>query len=202
MKFPIFAVILAFSTTPAQATIDSWTSVLYPVPSMQEEGYCLVPALAWDGISNFGTRQTLAAQALSKPYRVQTQLNEGEDGDGLTPNINELAAAGITFKTDADWDKLDNLKLTITAPSRKLSTLEDRETLNRQLKLAIYAGVTNMFDSQVKKVIVEIKGLPDQTAMKNPIPAKFTSAFSKESPYLKSIETEIGIRGTGIEHCQ
>lgn len=71
MKTKILGLLFASTlATSAFATIDSYTTVKYPVSKMHDSGVCLVTSLAHDGITNAGTAQLLAVSALNKPFKI------------------------------------------------------------------------------------------------------------------------------------
>lgn len=186
---------------PAFATIDSYTSVKIPVRGMHESGVCLIDTLAWDGISNIGTSQMLANTALNGPLRVPG-IQAGEDAEGLV-QVNLLYQSGVNVAIDVDMDLLDRATVTIDASkaSANAKSVEERQDVINNVKIAIYAGVINAVDSIVKVTKVELKGLPNQKGLSSTVPLSFKSNFTKSSPYLEIIKKDLNLV-EGLKHCR
>lgn len=195
----IFASTLA---TSAFATIDTYSTVKYPVSMMQDSGVCLVTSLAHDGITNAGTAQLLAVSALKGPFKIPG-IQAGEDSEGLV-QVNMLYNQGIDMEFVLDWNSDDMSKAELiidaTAASKNAASVEQRTEVVRLVKTAIVASVTNSLTGLVKQVKLTIKGLPNQKGIVNPIPATFNSSFTKASPYLAGVKKELNIV-EGIEKC-
>lgn len=202
MKSHLIALTLtSIMTVSAFATIDSYTSVKIPVHGMHESGVCLIDSLAWDGISNLGTAQMVAANALNGPLKIPG-FQAGEDAEGLV-QVNMLYQSGVAVAIEVDQDKMNTAVVTIDASkaSATAKTIEEKEAVVRLVKIAIIAGVENTIDSMITTTKVELKGLPNQKGIKTPVPAAFNSKFTKASPYLTGIKKELDVV-MGTKNCR
>lgn len=194
MKKSLLALSLSvIMSATAFATIDSYTTVQIPVSGMHESGVCMIKSLAWDGVSNIGTREIVAAQALNGPFKIHG-MQAGEDSEGLV-QVNVLYGSGVKVAIDVDMDSFNKATITIDASeaSAKAKTIEERTEVIRNVKIAIYAGIQNTISSLVKTAKVELKGLPNQTGIKGAVPVVFKSSFTKVSPYLATIKKELNM---------
>lgn len=203
MKTKIFGFLFATTlVSSAFATIDTYSTVKYPVSMMQDSGICLVTSLAHDGITNAGTAQLLAVSALNRPFKIPG-IQAGEDSEGLV-QVNMLYNQGIDMEFVLDWNAEDmskaELVIDATNASKNAVTIEQRTEAVRLIKTAIVAGVTNSLTGMVKQIKLTLKGLPNQKGIVNPIPAAFNSNFTKTSPYLAGVKKELNIV-EGIEKC-
>ncbi len=179
------ALISAFAPALAQATVDSYVITEVPAPHSQEEGYCMIPVHSWDGASSWESGAMMTSISLQSPLMIKQFMN----GEGETMDANALSGTGITFKYE--YDTVATLEIDVKEAFNRLSKSEAVQAT----KLAIYAGVVNKLGSSLSgSVRVTLKGLPANQGVSKPIPAKFQSAFSKGSPYLKALKTELGIR--------
>jgi hypothetical protein len=201
MKSKLFIATLILSATHAMATIDSYTVVKFPVHAMHEERICMVDSLAHDGISNIGTHQMLVINALNNPFKIPA-IHNGEDENGLLDNVNMLYQQGIKLSIDVEYSTVDKATLTIDASeaSKNAKSIGERAEIIRNVKLAIYSGVINSIDTIFKTIKIELKGLPDQSDLSSKVPEKFNSNFTKNSPYMQLIQTELNIKD-GIRNC-
>lgn len=201
MKYFLALALTSFMTTSAFATIDSYVNVKIPVHGMHESGVCLIDTLAWDGISSIGTAQSLAGSALNGPLKIPA-FQAGEDAEGLV-QVNMLYQSGVTVGIEVDMDNFDKatIKVDATKATATAKTLEERQEVIKNVKIAIYAGVHNTVDGMVKVAKVELKGLPDQKGIKNVVPTAFKANFTKASPYLATVKKELNIVD-GAKNCR
>jgi hypothetical protein len=185
----------------AMATHNGFTKVQIPISGINNSSYCLIKTLAVDGITSLESSKLLAARALNSPFRV-AGFQSGEDKNGLL-QINVLHNSGIKVEIIADGDELRNNMIIIDASkaTKSAKTLEQRSRVIHLVKLALYSGVKNTLDSQLKTAFVQLKGLPDQRGVESPVPLKFNSAFSANSPFLRNLKTELDILDAN-EECQ
>ena len=194
MKKSLLALTLTtIMSATAFATIDSYVTVQIPVSGIHESGVCMIKSLAWDGVSNIGTKELVASQALNGPFKIHA-MQAGEDNEGLV-QANALYGSGVKVAIDVDMDSFNKAPITVdaTEASSKAKTLEERAEVVRNVKIAIYAGIQNTISSMVKTAKVELKGLPNQTGIKGAVPAAFKSSFTKVSPYLATIKKELNM---------
>jgi len=192
-KHLLLATLTTLVSLSSFATIDSYVTIKYPVQGMHEAGYCIIDSLAWDGISNIGTKEMLATQALNGPFKIPG-IQAGEDSDGLV-QVNALYESGVKVDLSVDMETFDKGSLVVNASeaSAKAKTLEERDEVIKKVKVAIYAGMANALSGIVPVVKLELVGLPNQAGIKNQVPAVFRSSFSKNSPYLQGLKKELNI---------
>jgi len=187
-----FTITGLFSLT-AFATVDSFVNLKIPVYGVQSSDVCLVDSLAWDGISSPGSKEALAAKALNGPFKVYGVM-AGEDQDGMV-QINALYDSGIEISINTDDFGSNKASVTInaSAATKYAKSLDQRIEVVKLAKIAIYSALVNTIGSFYNVVTLEVIGLPTQSGIKNPIPARFNFPFTKESPYLLGLKKELSI---------
>ncbi len=184
------AVFAALCAGTAHATIDSYMRVLVPAPHAQENGYCMIPVTAFDGASSWESGAALKARILQSPNVIPSFMAISPNTENETFDANALSSSGITFYYE--YDTVSSVTINVTSAFRRMSK-PDAVIATR---LAIYTAVVNGLSSPNDKIKVVLKGLPASQGVNQPVPAQFQSPFSKSSPFLNQLKSQLNMRGS------
>jgi hypothetical protein len=198
----LFLTTLSLTSILSMATIDSYTSVKYPVNAINEVGICLVDSLAVDGITNIGTGEAMAARALTKPFMIPA-IQSGEDEKTGLLQVNPLFESDLEISMLVDVDNFKKSSITIDASvaTSKAKSLEQRKQVIENVKIALVASLANMLTMTGRTATVKLIKLPSQEGVTNPIPSEFKFPFYSQSPYLLALKKELNVM-VGIKKCQ
>ena len=188
------ALALMLWSTPADATVDSWVVLRYPLADMQvDDAYCEAQTVVLDAHSS-GPSSTAAiiAGTLARSIDVPNPLAQ---------TVQTIDANAITADAKAplklvfiEVDSASGIAMALTIDITGLSgahgtSVQGRTDAHKRAKLALIYVLKNFFSKHPKSTIaVTIVGLPDQTDIPGQkLLEKTLSPYTATSPIYRAL---------------